>query len=75
MHSRCSGFVWTEGVLVSINLLLQFVLLLSHLLKLILLLNDEPVQIGVAVLIVPAIDGVPISMSVLNGCNLTGLIL
>ena len=59
----------------SINLLLQFVLLLSHLLKLILLLNDEPVQIGVAVLIVPAIDGVPISMSVLNGCNLTGLIL
>ena len=75
MHSRCNGLVWTKDVLVSIDLLLQFVLLLSHLLELVLLLDYESVQISVAVLIVPAIDGVPTSISVLSDCNLTSLIL
>ena len=73
-HRPSNGLVWTEDVLVGIDFLLKFVLLPSHLFKLVLLLNDEFVQVSVDVSIILGSD-VPNTMAILNSCNLTSFIL
>ena len=75
MFNRPSdGLVWTEDVLVGIDFLLNFVLLPSHLFKLVLLLDDEFVQVSVDVSIILGSD-VPNTMAILNSRNLACLIL